>query len=66
MINYFLRIILGERWDLNPQRPESQPGALPIELRPPIFSRLVGIEPTTPGLEGRCSIRLSYKRFFSG
>ena len=24
--------------------------------------RLAGLEPATPGLEGRCSIRLSYKR----
>ena len=25
-------------------------------------ARLAGIEPATPGLEGRCSIRLSYRR----
>lgn len=24
----------GDRWDLNPHRPGSQPGALPVELRP--------------------------------
>jgi hypothetical protein len=24
--------------------------------------RLAGLEPATPGLEGRCSIRLSYRR----
>lgn len=27
--------IRGGRWDLNPQRPDPQSGALPIELRPP-------------------------------
>jgi hypothetical protein len=26
------------------------------------MARLAGLEPATPGLEGRCSIRLSYKR----
>ena len=58
---------LGERWDLNPRLPESQPGALPTELRPPSYiSRLAGIEPATPGLEGRCSIQLSYKRYNIG
>ena len=25
--------------------------------------RLAGLEPATPGLEGRCSVRLSYKRY---
>jgi hypothetical protein len=52
---------MGERWDLNPRPPESQSGALPTELRSPL-ARLVGLEPTTLGLEGRCSIQLSYKR----
>ncbi len=28
--------------------------------------RLAGLEPATPGLEGRCSIRLSYKRVLVG
>jgi hypothetical protein len=26
----------GGRWDSNPRRPGSQPGALPAELRPPL------------------------------
>lgn len=30
----------GGRWGLNPRPPESQPGALPTELRPPYFERL--------------------------
>lgn len=29
---------------------------------PTIFARLAGIEPATYGLEGRCSILLSYRR----
>ena len=29
----------GGRWDSNPRRPGSQPGALPTELRPPYASR---------------------------
>ena len=50
----------GGRWDSNPRRPGSQPGALPTELRPPLLSvpvppcgimaRPAGLEPATVGL----------------
>ncbi len=34
-VSYYIDTVWGERWDLNPQPPEPQSGALPIELRPP-------------------------------
>ena len=67
----------GDRRGSNPRHPESQSGALPTELRPPlhfifllflysIMVRLAGFEPATLGLEGRCSIQMSYRRINYG
>ena len=59
----------GGRRGLNPRPPESQSGALPTELRPPLllfpfkvwYARQdSNLRPY--GLEGRCSIQLSYGR----
>ena len=46
---------------MNPRHSVPQTDALPTELHPPL-ARLGGLEPPTNGLEGRCSIQLSYRR----
>src|SRR6185437_9387683 len=60
----------GDRWDSNPQQPESQSGTLPLSyghrsrycafLQPRGLACPARLERATYGLEGRCSIRLSY------
>src|SRR4051812_11390528 len=53
----------GGRWDSNPQQQGSQPWTLPLSYghhRKLSLACPAGLEPTTPSLEGWCSIRLSY------
>ena len=45
----------GGRWDSNPRRPGSQPGALPTELRPPSVPHLAA---GVPGRTRTCDPRL--------
>ena len=61
------QIFKGEWWGSNPRHPEPQSGALPLNYilhntTNKIKARLKGFEPLAHGLEGRCSIRLSYRR----
>jgi hypothetical protein len=56
----------GKKWGgrpgLNRQHLEPQSSALPLSYTHRRKARLGGLEPPTDGLEGRCSIQLSYRR----
>ena len=41
------------RWDLNPQPPQCECGALPLSYVPLV--EMMGIEPTTPSMPWKCS-----------
>ena len=70
-------VVWGGLWGSNPRLPESLSGTLPLSY---IHHRNVimpccpqhwlacpeGVEPPTHGLEGRCSIQLSYGQFMVG
>jgi hypothetical protein len=51
-----------------PFRLKKHPTTVPVRPAPAqqeLKIRLVGLEPTTYGLEDRCSVRLSYRRWYS-
>ncbi len=56
----------GGRWDSNPRRPGSQPGALPAELRPPlsVLSTLVAPVYGAPGRTRTCNPRIRNPMLF--
>ncbi len=44
------------------QSPQPLQWPLAANCQPPTLARLEGFEPPTRGLEGRCSVQLSYRR----
>lgn len=50
------------RWrESNPQPPACKAGALPLSYIPMYYKPRVGIEPTSPCLQDRCSAELSFR-----
>ena len=58
---FMLIILWGGWWESNPRPQGPQSCALTNWAMPAILVRLKGFEPLTLGLEGRCSIQLSYR-----
>ena len=54
-------LLWGGWWESNPRPQGPQSCALTNWATPAILVRLKGFEPLTLGLEGRCSIQLSYR-----